>query len=195
MKAMSQPLPRLRMNLDFMPSPVPDHPGLLIRDPFHYSDATMIVPPVLVECLDYFDGERTESDLRSALFQITGDLQVGTLQEHLISSLRDSGFLEDETYQQMRAARERSFAEAATREPAHAGAAYPDEPEELSEVMREYMAEAEETRHERWMGLAAPRVSPEGGWQSYQSGYAGLDPARDADRTVVVVGTSHYGRP
>ncbi len=193
---MSQPLPRLRMNLDFMPSPVPDHPGLLIRDPFHYSDATMIVPPPLVECLDYFDGERTEQDLRAALFQITGDLQVGALQQHLIGSLRDAGFLEDETYMDMRRGRERSFAEAATRAPAHAGAAYPDDPEELSELMRAYMTdEAPPERKERWIGLAAPHVSPEGGWQSYQAGYAGLDRERDAERTFVILGTSHYGHP
>ena len=30
--SMSQLLPRLRMNLDFMPSPVENKPGLLIRD-------------------------------------------------------------------------------------------------------------------------------------------------------------------
>ena len=42
---MAQPLPRLRMDLDFMPSPVEDRPGLLIRDSYGYSDAVMIIPP------------------------------------------------------------------------------------------------------------------------------------------------------
>ena len=40
-------LPRLRTNLDLFPSPVEDRPGLVIRDPFHFSDATLIIPPVL----------------------------------------------------------------------------------------------------------------------------------------------------
>src|ERR1044071_5229196 len=82
-KAMSKPLPRLRMNLDFMPSPVPDRPGLLIRDPFLYSEVTLIVPPVLVELLDMFDGEREESDLRAALFDLTADVRSGELGIHL----------------------------------------------------------------------------------------------------------------
>src|SRR5439155_27361300 len=63
-KSMSKPLPRLRTNLDFMPSPVPDRPGLLMRDSYRYSDVTLIIPPGLVECLRCFDGETTELELR-----------------------------------------------------------------------------------------------------------------------------------
>src|SRR5215813_11065860 len=122
------------MNLDFMPSPVPDRPGLLIRDPFHYSDATLIVPPVLVRVLEYFDGEREETDLRAALFEITGDLQVGEIQAQLTDTLRSAGFLEDEVYEEMRALREREFAESPARVPSHAGSAYPDERDELRQT-------------------------------------------------------------
>ena len=49
-------LPRLRSTLDFMPSPLENKPGLLIRDPFQFSDATLIIPPPLIECLEFFDG-------------------------------------------------------------------------------------------------------------------------------------------
>ncbi|MDX1983444.1 MAG: AmmeMemoRadiSam system protein B [Bryobacteraceae bacterium] len=190
---MSNILPRLRMNLDFMPSPMEDRPGLLIRDPFYYSDATLIVPPVLVQMLEYFDGERTENDLRAALFQMTGDLQVGEIQANLIETLRSAGFLEDETYEQMRQEREQEFASAPHREPAHAGAAYPHEEEELRQTMRRYLGE-ESGPASSLIGVAAPHVSPEGGWQSYRAAYAGLGPEY-ADRTFVVLGTSHYGAP
>ena len=50
-----------------MPSPVADRPGLLIRDPYRYSDMTLIVPPVLVQCLQCFDGEQTDLDLKALL--------------------------------------------------------------------------------------------------------------------------------
>src|SRR5580700_6345630 len=72
--SMSKLLPRLRTNLDFMPSPVPDRPGLLIRDSYRYSDATLIIPPGLTECLRCFDGQTTELELRADLVRITGDL-------------------------------------------------------------------------------------------------------------------------
>ena len=37
-RRMAAPLPRLRADLDIMPSPLPEQPGLIIRDPFRYSD-------------------------------------------------------------------------------------------------------------------------------------------------------------
>ncbi|MEO7144549.1 MAG: hypothetical protein ABI165_13705 [Bryobacteraceae bacterium] len=95
---MPQPLPRLRLNLDFMPSPSEDRPGLVIRDPFRYSEATLIVPPPLVAGLQFFDGEQTELDLRKYLVEVTGDLDVSELEQHLVESLSHTGFLEDENF-------------------------------------------------------------------------------------------------
>ena len=111
------------MNLDFMPSPVEDHPGLLIRDTYKYSDATLIIPPALVECLQYFDGEQTSVDLRAELFRLTGELDTAPLEKHLVDTLSQAGFLEDEIYAEMREQRQREFAEADVREPSHAGMA------------------------------------------------------------------------
>ncbi len=196
---MPQPLPRLRANLDFMPSPAPDQPGLLIRDPFHYSDATLIFPPPLVECLACFDGEQSDLDLRAALVRITGDLQVGDLERNLIETLDRSGFLESETFESLRETRHREFREAPTREAAHAGSAYPDEPGELTETMRAYM-ETSAPESEAAPGtdgvfaIAAPHVSPEGGWQSYRAAYSAM-PKEAGGRTFVILGTSHYGEP
>ena len=81
-----------------MPSPVEDRPGLLIRDSFRYSDAVLIIPPPLVQCLACFDGQQTQLDLRAALVETTGELQVGEIEEQLIEVLTRSGFLEDEVF-------------------------------------------------------------------------------------------------
>src|SRR5215469_5168409 len=103
-------LPALR-SLDFMPSPLQDRPGLLIRDPFRFSDATLIFPPALVECLALFDGAHTELDLREHLVRRTGDVNVGGLLRHLIETLKEAGFLEDETFRRRKELAEKSFAE------------------------------------------------------------------------------------
>jgi hypothetical protein len=112
---MAQPLPRLRMNLDFMPSPVEDHPGLLIRDSYGYSDKVLIIPPPLVQCLACFDGEQTELDLRALLVRMTGELDVSGLERQLVVNLRTAGFLEDETYMELRDAKHREFDESESR--------------------------------------------------------------------------------
>jgi AmmeMemoRadiSam system protein B len=193
---MSKRLPRLRTNLDFMPSPVPDRPGLLIRDAYRYSDATLIIPAELVESLRCFDGETTDLELRAELVRITGDLQVGELEANIIDTLASSGFLEDETYARMREERHREFAGQTRREPSHIGSAYPEEPGQAREQLGEWMngagPKAGAASSDSLIGIAAPHVSPEGGWHSYQAAYGALRPEYK-DRTFVILGTSHYG--
>ncbi|MGB9610384.1 MAG: AmmeMemoRadiSam system protein B [Bryobacteraceae bacterium] len=190
---MSKPLPRLRMDLDFLPSPLEDRPGLMMRDPFGYSDVTLIVPPPLVPLLAMFDGEQSEDDLRAAIYRMTNDLRSGEIMTHLKDALERAGFLEGPVFEEMREARQRAFAVSPVRQPAHAGSAYPEEAgmlrEWLSQKGLEAGADAEDL-----IGIAAPHVSPEGGWASYREAYRALAPGL-ADRVFVVLGTSHYGEP
>jgi hypothetical protein len=178
-----------------VPSPVPDRPGLFIRDPYRYSEGVLIIPPPLIECLRCFDGRHSDLDLRGLLVRITGDLQVGELAERLIETFSSAGFLEDETFAQMKADRQREFADAPKREPAHAGGAYPLETAALRETMSRYMSGPIPSRDRQGLcAIAAPHVSPEGGWQSYRAAYQSLTPGLK-DRTFVILATSHYGAP
>lgn len=182
-----------------MPSPVPDRPGLLIRDPYRYTDAALIIPPGLVECLAFFDGEQTDLELNEMLVRLTGDLEAGELGRSLTEALSQSGMLENEVFERMREERHRAFSEAPKREAVHAGSAYPDDLDALRQTMCRYMGlgegqEPAPAPSDGLLGIAAPHVSPEGGWKSYQAAYRALAPAYK-DRTFVVLGTSHYGEP
>ena len=88
----SKTLPCLRMTLDFMPSPSREDPGLFIRDPYKFSDAMLIVPPPLVECLECFDGRHTDLDLRAVLARITGRLETEEIARNLTETLSNAGF-------------------------------------------------------------------------------------------------------
>ncbi|MEO8370147.1 MAG: AmmeMemoRadiSam system protein B [Candidatus Solibacter sp.] len=192
---MPDTLPRLRMNLDFMPSPSEEHPGLLIRDPYKFSDAMLVIPPPLVECLECFDGAHTALDLRAELVRVTGQFEVGEFAESLMGTLSSAGFLEDAQYAEMRDACVRDFAAAPLREPAHAGSAYPEDPEEMRAVMSEWMTGAPAaSENDGVFAIAAPHVSPSGGWQSYRAAYCMLRPEHK-DKTFVILATSHYGEP
>ena len=185
------------MNLDFMPSPSPEHPGLFIRDPYRFSDAMLIIPPVLVESLQCFDGRKTDLDLRAILVTLTNSLDVSEIENHLIETLSAAGFLEDETFARMEAARRREFAGQAVREPSHAGSAYPAEPDEMRATMAQYMdgeSAAPAAAPDGVFAIAAPHVSPQGGWRSYRDAYRLLRPEH-RDRTFVILATSHYGEP
>src|SRR5262245_10257631 len=179
---MALPLPRLRPDLDIMPSPVREQPGLLLRDPFHYSETTLVVPPLLARCLGLFDGAHTELDLRAELTRLTGQVAVAEAVRHLVKALRDAGFLDDEVFAQLRAHKHGAFAAGAERPPAHAGSGYPDEASALSRTLDGYLTNGKPPRKPArgtnakaksapLMGIAAPHVSPEGGIASYAAAY------------------------
>jgi MEMO1 family protein len=187
-------LARLRPTLDFMPSPIDDKPGLLIRDPFQFSEATLIIPPALIEFLEFYDGKRSALDLRAELVRVSGDVQAGQIEEQLTGALSHAGFLEDEHFENLKAAAEHAFAEAPVRMAAHAGSGYPDQRGELKQTIAEYLSGGTDTPREKVLAIAAPHVSPFGGIDAYRAAYSALRP-EDKDRTFVVLGTSHYGYP
>jgi AmmeMemoRadiSam system protein B len=187
-------LPALRTNLDFMPSPDPARPGLLIRDPYHYSDASLLIPPALVQCLANFDGEHTELDLRADLVHATGEIQVGAIEKQLFDALNQAGFLDNTAYREIRLAREAEFAAAPVREAVFAGNAYPDDRAELQGLLDTAIGESQGT--DGVIAVAAPHASPEASWQTYRAAYQSLPTRKEAaGRTFVVLGTSHYGAP
>jgi AmmeMemoRadiSam system protein B len=180
-----------------MPSPSPEHPGLFIRDPYHFSDAMLVIPPPLVHCLQCFDGEHTELDLKELLVRMSGELDVSRIQQHLMEALSAAGFLEDATFEAMERTRKQAFAESPLREPAHAGSAYPEDPGEMKAQMAEWMdhgGSGPAGVDGNLIAIAAPHVSPSGGWQSYRDAYR-LIGEEHRDKTFVILATSHYGEP
>jgi hypothetical protein len=190
-------LAALRPNLDMIPSPIEDRPGLLVRDPFRYAEAMIVVPSPLVPCLAFFNGRYLESEVRQALERLTGDARVGDVLGHLSRVLSEGGFLDDETFARMREDRHRAFTEAPRRDAVHAGGAYPAERTALRQTLERYFdgtGHGGDGDHGPLVGIAAPHVSPEGGWRSYQAAYSRLGPEHRG-RTAVILGTSHYGEP
>ena len=191
---MSEVLPQLRFNLDFVPSDDPKNPGLYIRDPYHYSDATLLVPPPLVAALECFDGAQTTLDLRSELVRITGEIQVGEIEKQLFDALDEAGFLENDRYREMKAKREADFVTEPVREMAFAGSAYPAKKDALTSLLTRRVGPG--IGSASTIAVASPHASPDGGWNTYKAAYQNLPSKEEAaDRTFVILGTSHYGAP
>ena len=207
---MAVSLPKLRLDLEFLPSPVPDRPGLLIRDPYRYSDSTLIVPPLLTNSLRLLDGVHSDLDLRESLARVTGHLDASEVSGQFLGALSEAGFLDDGTFQVLRQQRHTDFARAERREAIHAGGGYPAGLAELETKLRGWMTEPPRTPPAGFppglgapapdvaapplVGIAAPHVSPFAAPATYAAAYAAL-PAQAATRTFVILGTSHYGAP
>ncbi len=195
---MSNVLPALRRSLDIMPSPETDRPGLLIRDPLRYTDAILYVPPEWALALRYLDGEHTELDVQEILTRATGALVFSDEVREFIGVLREHGFLETEEFHRLQEQRHNEFRQAPERLATHAGTAYPASPAEIHRTLEEYFRGVEVAGGlpESALGVAAPHVSPEGGRNCYATTYRRMaaSPAL-AERTFVVMGTSHWGVP
>ena len=173
------PLPRLRMNLDFMPSPVARSiPGC--------SSATRTSSPT--PCWSFrrcwwsacrcFDGEQTDLDLRAALVRVTGRLDVA---ETRAASDRDAQQRGVPGRRDFRARCSRSGA-ASSRRARSANRRMrvrriPRSPTSCARPWRStWPARRRADADGDLVGIAAPHVSPEGGWQSYRAAYGMLRP-------------------
>lgn len=195
---MSETLPELRAELDLSPSPDPEHPGYVLRDPYGYTDAILLLPPLIASGLPYFDGTRTTLDLQAHLTRATGEIVPGETVRQILDVLRSNGFLQTEELEKRRTERQAEFEAAPVRAAIHAGSGYPADPADLAGWVRGIL-ELEEDAAPGFdpgslVGIAAPHVSPHGGARSYAAAYAKLK-SDLAGRTFVILGTSHYGTP
>ena len=207
---MSPILPPLRNDLEFSPSPSPQQPGLVVRDPYRYSDVALVIPPVLVRCLPLFDGAHSDLDLRQLLLEMTGRLDnASEVIEQMSRGLSEAGFLRDAAFDRLRSERKSSFAAASVRAALHAGGGYPAERPELERTLERWRSEQPgpgfpTTEAGRMsdggapggavIAIAAPHASPHAAVPTYAAAYRAL-PTDAQDRTFVILGTSHYGEP
>jgi hypothetical protein len=184
------------MDLDFQPSPAPDQPGLLIRDSFHFSDTTLIVPPYLLRFLPFFDGHHSRSQLLDEIEKAASRDNALRLEAHLRDTLESAGFLQGPRFEALKQDALHAFQKAPARISSHAGAAYPASANELRQYLDSNL-HPHRNGHDTQptpLAIAAPHISFEGGWQSYATMLSLLEHAHP-ESLFVVMGTSHYGAP
>jgi AmmeMemoRadiSam system protein B len=179
-----------------MPSPIDSQPGLLLRDPFRYTDTVIVVPPEWVAVLRCLDGEHTLVDVQTILTRLSGGQIVpsGVITE-FVSTIDELGFLETEQLEERRLRCVDAFRSASVREPSHAGSAYPDALDALETELADRFADVDagsQANTSAPVALAAPHVSPFGGYDSYKAAY-GSSLADQDEPVFVILGTSHYG--
>lgn len=195
---MAPPLAPLRRDLDFFPSPDRDRPGLVIQDRNQFSPHQLIVPPILVQVLDLFDGRNTALDVRAALTKLTGELDTAEVVDHMAGALSRAGFLEDDAFAVLKEVRMKEWRALDVLPYSHAGPLnYPEDPQKLHAQFDNWFQAVAAPGVQPLRAIAAPHASPGAARRSYANAYHALAQAlpkeQAAEKTFVILGTSHYG--
>lgn len=188
--------PRLRQ-VEVFPTTLRGQQVLCLRDPMHYTDAIVSVPPQTAAILDLFDGRHSLLDIQEAFARRFGILLFREQLQQVIQSLDDCLLLESPRFAGHREAVEDEFRRVPHRPARLAGTGYSAEPEALRRELDGYFV-AEDGPGEmlaspeapRLTGLVVPHIDFARGGPCYAWGYREATGAMPADRWIVF-GTAH----
>ena len=170
---------------------------LVLRDTQGVTDASAVIPPVLVPIVSLFTGRRTCTEIaREAARALGSELPVEVV-VRLAGELERGLFLEGAVFREARARVEREFAESSVRAATHAGGAYPGEAPKLRRYIEQScLAKANGAgvagKDGTMVGLVAPHIDPWRGAVGYGHAYGALAAALPEEvDTFVLFGTSH----
>lgn len=188
--------PRLR-SVEAFPTTLHGQQVLCLRDPMHYTDAIVSVPPQTAAILGLFDGKHSLLDIQEAFVRRFGTLLFREQLLQVIQSLDDCLLLESPRFSTHRTAVEENFRRAPQRPARLAGTGYPSDPDVLRRDLDGYFIAESGPRDTppspsagRLTGLIVPHIDFARGGPCYAWGYRELAGTMPVDRWVIL-GTVH----
>ena len=179
-----------------------EHQGrrfVYLKDPLALAGNIVLVPEVLVPLLALCDGTRDVPGLRAAMLLRTGLQLTPSTIDDFLSQLDRAFLLESDAYQ---ASSDRALADYRTaehRRPSHAGYVYPEDPADLSAMLRaysdEYPADPSPDLSSDLVGMVCPHIDYARGHATYAQLWQRAAPALDDIDLAIVFGTDHLGGP
>jgi len=192
--------PKLRSVISAQPMMIEGAPMILLQDPEHFSDQTLIVPhnePMLF-ILGCFDGEHTVADIQEEFLNRYQSLLMTEEIVEIIEKLSESHFLDNDIFNNHRRAAIEHFNALPVRASCLAGQSYPEHTEALARLL-DAMASAGRLHREQsgvtlpqgpLTGLIAPHIDFMRGGRVYGSVYS-LLAEQDPPDVAVIYGTLH----
>ncbi len=166
-------------------------PGLVsIYDEASYAPNSLRLPTHIVEYLALLDGERSAEFLSVQAAQAGRSFSIDEFME-VIDVLEREYFLDSPRFRQYKKEADDEYNNGLIRPAAHAGASYPEDPEELRAMFEKFLVTDKSDAQSRLapVAIVAPHIDFRVGGESYGPAYNALRRS-DAD-TFVIFGTSH----
>lgn len=180
-----------------------EHQGqrcIALRDPAGYTDAVVLLPPVLLEIVSLFDGLHSMAEIQAALLRRYGEPMPREPIERAARSLDEHGFLDSAGFASRRTAIDAAFLARPTRPAAHAGGAYPGAAADVHAAFDALFTapdgpgpvDGASSGATAVRGVIAPHIDFHRGGPAYAWAYRDVAERSDAD-LFVIFGTCHAG--
>jgi len=189
---MSEKLPALRRDLEFLPLQTGGQPVILIRDHLELVQEGKMVAPHLYQLLAFLDGSNTLRGLQMSMMRMKGGVLVSSDEVNKLLAELDASFLLDS--ERFKRAKEQFVAEFAaqkTRPCSHCGRSYPQDPIKLKKMLDEILSRQPRISKSegRIKALVSPHIDPTIGAEVYARAYQAL--GDHSPQRVVILGTGH----
>lgn len=168
-------------------------PLVLIRDLENLFDETLAVSLPFFLVMSLLDGQRDAEQIQEILRQATGGQVVSAEDiDRIVQELDQFYLLENERTAVRRQQVRAEFSALRVRPPAHAGSAYPADPDDCAHMFDEFFDGLEFCDGERPLprGLMLPHIDLRIGGRSVAEGLSRLDPKRPP-RLYIILGVAH----
>jgi hypothetical protein len=189
--------PKLRSPLQVTPMVHAGQPVVLLRDPLELTPRSLLVPRELAPLLGLVDGSRP-AHMLSVSLALRHGLSVSQAQvDHLLASLDEALFLENERFQAACRQALQAYRQAPFRPLACAPHVYPADPAALRGLLAGFLAQAGDQPPAPdgapLRGLISPHIDYARGGLVYARAWQAAARLAQEAELAVIFGTDHYG--
>ena len=203
--AADSPVPRMR-HVDVIPVEVQGRRAFYLRDPLAFAPEPLVLGTAGFFIVSQLDGRHTADQVRSAALRQFPGRDIGLAEiRRLLATLSRGCYLDDHVSAE-RIARVRAEFERAEVRPAwHAGAAYPQDPQELAAMLDRFFAAAPAQDTEaatpansmhQLAAVMCPHIDLRAGGEVYPPAFRALAAAASGEPPIelyVILGVAHNG--
>ncbi len=182
--------PKLRY-LEIFPLEYQGQKKIVLRDPRGYTPGTFMLPAELALALSLMDGTNSMREIQASLSRAWGRLVMHEELEQLVASLDSNLLLDSPRFQHAKKRLEEDFFKAPLREAAHAGQAYPADPNEAQTFIHQIFSHLDPLPILKTpRALLAPHIDLRSGARGFAAAYGSL--ALPQGARLILLGTGHF---
>lgn len=186
--------PRLRTDIDIIPTSYQGEKVFLVRDMLGLIPQPVLVRGVALQVIGLMDGMRSIRDIQIELVRLHGGIFISAEDiEGVISQLDRIFLIDSKHYHQEKDKIIKEFAQCPTRNASLAGRSYPEEPQKLTSHIQSILDSAEDQpdslKGRRISAVVAPHIDLDVGKKTYARAYNALK--EFPPQKVLLLGTGH----